>query len=91
MGKCQLTAFASTELRKMHLDDRSLVVRVLDILEADHDLCESSKFGLNLPSEQGKKLWGIRMGRVWVAFIEEEDNGISIIHLTMLSRLRYDD
>lgn len=91
MGKCQLTDFAIAELGRMHPDDRNLVVRVLDILGEDHDLRDSSKFDPNLLPEQGKKVWGIRMGRVWVAFIEENGNDISIIHLTMLSRFRYDD
>jgi hypothetical protein len=91
MSKYQLTDFASAELARMHPDNQSVVVRVLDILGEDHSLRDSSKFDLNLPPEQGRTIWGIRMGRVWIAFIEENDSGLSIIHLTMLSRFRYDD
>lgn len=91
MGKYRLTDSAIAELRSMHPDDRNLVVRVLDILEEDHDLRYSSKFSLNLLSEQEEEVWGIRVGRVWVAFIEENGDDIGIIHLTMLSRCRYDD
>jgi hypothetical protein len=91
MGRYRLTDFAVAELRSMHPDDRDLVVRVLDILGKDTGLRDSSKFGVDLPPEQGEQVWGIRMGRVWVAFTEENGNDISIIHLTMLSRFRYDD
>ena len=91
MGKYQLTDFASAELVRMHPDDQSVVVRVLDILGEDPRLRDSSKFDLNLPPEQGKTVWGFRMGRVWLAFIEESDDGLSVIHLAMLSRFRYPD
>lgn len=91
MGKYQLTDFAAAELKGMHPDNRDLVVRVLDILKEDHELRDSSRFDLDLTAESGEKVWGIRLGRVWVAFIQENGNDISIIHLTMLSRLRYDD
>lgn len=90
MSKYQLTDFASAELARMHPDDQGVVVRVLDILGKDCRLRDSSKFDLRLPPEEGKTVWGFRMGRVWVAFIEEDDSGLSVIHLTMLSRLRYD-
>jgi len=89
MSKYQLTDFASVELARMHPDDQSIVVRVLDILGEDRHLRDSSKFDLYLPPEQGRTTWGLRMGMVWVAFIEEDDSGLSVIHLTMLSRFRY--
>ena len=91
MGEYQLTDFAAAELKAMHPDDRNLVVRVLDILKEDHELRDSSKFNLALASDSREKVWGIRVGRVWVAFIQEDGNDTSIIHLTILSRLRYDD
>jgi len=91
MGNYKLTDFATAELKKMHLDDRNLVVRVLDILKEDHELRDSSKFPLALPPDSMEKVWGIRVGRVWVAFIQEDCNDIGIIHLTTLSRFRYHD
>ncbi len=91
MYKYQLTDFARVELTRMHPDIQSVVVRVLDILGEDSHLRDSSKFDLCLPPEQGKTIWGVRMGRVSVAFIKENDNGLSVIHVAMLSRFRYDE
>jgi len=88
MPRYQLTNFASGELAKMRPDDQGVVVRVLDILGNARDLRDSSKLDLALPPEQGKTVWGVRMGGVWVAFIEEDGGSLTIIHLTMLSRFR---
>ena len=91
MGKYQLTNAAADALAEINPDDQSKVVRTLDILLDNPRLRHISKFDLCLPLENGKKTWGIRMGRVWIGFIEEDDNDMSIIHLSMLSRFRYDD
>lgn len=87
MNKYHLTEWASTELARMHPDDQALAVRVLDILGQDSHLRDSSKFGLNL-RERGKTVWGFTVARVWIAFIEESDGSITVIHLSLLSRFR---
>lgn len=90
MNRIQLTDWAGAQLAGMHPDDQSVAIRVLDIIDQDSKLRESSKFDLNL-EEEGKMVWGFMMARVWVAYIEEDDGSISILHLTMLSRLQHPD
>jgi len=71
----------------MNPDERKLVVGVLRLLEDDIKR-DTGKFNLCYSQEDGKPTWGFAESIIWVAFAEEDDGTITIVHVTLISRFR---
>jgi hypothetical protein len=85
--KIQVTDPVKKILRFMSPDERKEVVRVVRLLEDDIRR-DTSKFNLYCDQKDGKPTWGFTEGIVWIAFVEEDDGTITVIHATLLSRFR---
>ena len=71
----------------MHPDDQKMIIGVL-IMLADDLIRGAGKFDLVLPTDDGKSTWGFAEGRAWIAFVEEDDGSITIVHVSLQSRFR---
>jgi len=85
--KVFLTEAVKDILRQTHPDDRKMVVGVCLILEDDIRR-DSEKFDLVNPTHEGKSTWGFAEGTVWLAFVEEDNGTITVVHAHVLSRFR---
>jgi len=85
--KVQTTDPVKDILRFMNPDERKLVVGVLRLLE-DDVRCDADKFDLYYQQQDKKPTWGFTKGIVWVAFVEEDDGTITVVHASLLSRFR---
>ena len=68
-------------------DDQRSVSRAIAILESDRDR-EENKVDLSLV-EQGRKIWALWVGSVFLAFAEDPGDDITVVHIAMLSQFRY--
>ena len=86
MGSIFLSAVAENGLRNFDPDDKQLVARVISLLE-DDSFRKDNKTDLVL-IEDGYDVWSTCVGRVWIAYIEEDASTVKIVHITMLSGFR---
>ncbi len=86
MSKVFFSALAENELRSFGPDDQEQVARVIDLLK-DDSFREYNKTDLIL-IENGYDVWGVCVGRIWLAFMEEDSNVVKVVHISMLSRFR---
>lgn len=86
MADAFLSELAETELRNFDPEDQQQVARVILLLENDNFRIYN-KTDLVL-IENGYDVWSINVGKVWLAFVEEDDNSVKIVHIHLLSRFR---
>lgn len=87
MSKASLVRQAEDELKALSPGEQREVARVISLLE-DDNFRKFSKIDLVL-IEDGFKIWGLCSGIVWLAFVEEDDDGsVKVVHLCLLSRFR---
>ena len=86
-SKVQATDPVKKILSLMNPDERKSVVRVLYLLEDDVRR-DTGKFDLYYQQQDKKPTWGFTEGIVWIAFVEEDDGMITVIHASLLSRFR---
>ncbi len=87
MAKAFLSASVNELLKNYSLVDRWSVDRAIVILE-DDPTRESDKMDLR-KVEDGYKVWGFQVGKVWLAFIETDNDSISVVHVSLISRFRW--
>ena len=85
--KVELTDSVKEILRQLRPEERTLVFGALLLLGDDHAR-DTEKFNLIMPAEDGKPTWGFADGRVWVAFVEEDNGKITVVHVSIQSRFR---
>ena len=86
MGDVFFSALAENELKNFDPDDHQLVGRVISLLE-DDVFRKHNKTDLIL-IENDYDVWSICVGRIWLAFVEEDDSIVKVVHISMLSRFR---
>ena len=84
MGEIFFSAFAENELRNFDPDDQQQVARVISLLE-DDSFRRYNKTDLIL-IENGYDVWSICVGRIWLAYIEEDASTVKVVHISLLSR-----
>lgn len=86
MAEIALSEHDEISLSGYDPDTQKEVARVIDLLEDDW-FREHNKVDLVL-TEDEKKVWNLSVGRIWLAFVEEDDGSITVVHLTLLSVFR---
>lgn len=74
-------------LEQLAPDAQALLLGAFKLLQ-DELVRDTQKFDLNRPTEDGKVTWGIAAGRAWIAFVEEDDDSVTVIHGSILSRFQ---
>ena len=87
--KVHLTDSAESELEALNPNDRQTVVGVLKRLEINR-YRHNEKYDLYYNQDEygGDPVWGLEAGSVFVAFVEESDGAITVVHLSLRSRFR---
>lgn len=86
MAEVFLSKPDETTLSRLDPGAQKEVARVISLLE-DDSFREYNKADLCL-IEDAKRVWNLSVGRIWLAFIEEDDGSITVVHLSVLSLLR---
>ncbi len=69
-------------------EDLEQVDRAILLLE-DNRYRDENRYDLLLLSDDGKPVWAIEIGPVFLAFVEEDNGTVNIVHVSMKSRFRY--
>lgn len=78
------SALAENELRSFNPDDQVQVARVISLLE-DESFRKYNKTDLIL-IEEGHDVWSVCIGRIWLAYIEDNGSTVKVVHISLLSR-----
>ena len=84
MSKAFFSALAENELRSFNPDDQRQVARVISLLE-DDSFRRYNKTDLIL-IENGYDVWSICVGRIWLAFTEDDTSTVKVVHISLLSQ-----
>lgn len=86
MADVLLCESAKQTLKTLDPSNQKEVARVISFLEHD-ELREGTKVDLNLV-ENDFPVCALVFGRMWLAFVEERDGAITIVHISVRSRFR---
>lgn len=84
MSEIFFSALAENELVSFDPDDQEQVARVITLLE-DNSFRRYNKTDLIL-IENGYDVWSICVGRIWLAFVEEDASTVKVVHISLLSQ-----
>ena len=84
MAKVSLSEPDEVTLLRLGPGEQKEVARAISLLEDDW-FRERNKVDLYL-IEDGVRVWNLSAGRIWLAFVEESDGSITMVHLSLLSR-----
>ena len=87
MAKVYLADPVNELLKNFSPVDLWAVDRAIGFLE-DDSTRESDKIDLALV-ENGYKVWGLQVGNVWLAFVETDNDSVTVVHVSLVSRFRY--
>ena len=86
--KVYLNLSASEKLNQLRPEDSKAVLRALSLLR-DDAYRSNNKYDLYFDDEFNKKItWGLMAGRVFMSFIELEDERVMVTHWSLISRFR---
>lgn len=86
MAEVFLSKLAEDELRGLSPGDQQDAARAISFLEDDL-FREQNKVNLVLV-EDGKEIFALVVGTIWLGFYEDNDDSIMLIHLSVRSRFR---
>lgn len=87
MAKAFIADSVNELLKNYSPVDLWAVDRAIVFLE-DDSTRESNKMDL-VRVEDGYKVWGLQVGKVWLAFVETDNDSVTVVHVSLVSRFRY--
>lgn len=87
MARAFLSRTAEETLRSYSPGDQQLAARAIAFLEND-ETREADRVNLFLV-EDDLRVWGLFVGSVFLAFVEDRGGDVTVIHVSLLSRFRY--
>lgn len=82
MADVQISEPDEIRIKKMSPGEQEEVARAISLLE-DDEFREYNKVDLCLV-EDGMRVWNLSVGKIWMAFVEEEDGSVTVVHLNIL-------
>lgn len=85
--RIQLTVPVEEILRTMTPAERKTIVGVIRLMDND-GIRNVRKRNLYLPGDEQKPTWQFSESIVWLAFVEEDDGKIMVVHASLVSKFR---